>query len=145
MIISTVRKLLYDHGDHPVFELEAGALKGLRHRTIIDRQTGASELALWQEEHLPDFCVPPHRHDCEEIITVLDGAIHASIGEERYTVAAGQSILIPAWIDHGFTVCSNQPVRLLAIFSSGNPRIFKIDGSESIPPWEGGCSDHLEI
>lgn len=137
-------KRFYDHAEAPLCQLDHGPLRGLRHRTVIDRAGGAAALALWQEEHAAGFRVPPHLHDCEEIITVLAGAIEASLGEESFRVGPGQSILIPAGELHGFRVVGETPVRLLALFSSPEPKIFRADGTPSTPPWEGGASDHLE-
>jgi quercetin dioxygenase-like cupin family protein len=136
--------LFYRHADAPLCRVNAGPLAGLRHRTVIDARTGAAQLALWQEEHEAGFHVPPHRHNCEEIISVLAGAIEAEVKGERFRVGPGESFLIPAWEAHGFRVLEGGPVRLLAIFSVSNPKIFRLDGFESSPPWEGGASDHLE-
>ena len=126
-----------------LYGLNEGPLAGLRHRTVIDASTGAAQLALWQEEHLPGFRVPLHRHDCEEIITIIEGGIEAEIDGKVFAMKPGQSILIPAWAAHGFCVTSDYPVRLLAIFGNPDPKIFKLDGEQSFPPWEGGNSDHL--
>lgn len=134
----------FDHEEAPLCILEDGLLAGLRHRTVIDAATGAAELALWQEEHMPGFRVPLHYHDCEEIITVLEGEIEATIGGDRFRVRPGQSILIPARVPHGFRVLGNRAIRVLAIFSSSCPKIFREDGRETTPPWEGGSSDHLQ-
>lgn len=139
-----MKKLFYKHADANICKLDAGMLSGLRHRTVIDSATGAKNLALWQEEHLSGFCVPLHFHDCEEIITVIEGEIEAVIGEETFKIEALESILIPSEIPHGFTVTSSIPVKLLALFSSPSPKIFKLDGSVSSPPWEGGDSNHLK-
>lgn len=135
--------LFYRHEDAPLCSLDEGALKGLRHRTVIDRETGAREMALWQEEHLAGFCVPLHSHDCEEIISILEGRIRAEIASCTFEVGPGESVLIPTGASHGFEVIGNSPVRLFAIFSSADPKIFRADGSESSPPWRGGSSDHL--
>lgn len=137
-------RIHYVHADAPLCSLDEGALAGLRHRTVIDSRTGAAGLALWQEEHLPGFEVPLHFHDCEEIISVLHGWIEARLGAERLCVTAGESILIPARMHHGFRVIGKSPVRLLALFASPNPDIFRTDGARSLPPWEGGESDHLD-
>lgn len=137
-------RLFYRHEEAPLTEVHAGSLAGLRHRTVIDSRTGARGLALWQEEHLPGFKVPLHLHDCEEIITVLEGSILASIGDRSFSLASGESILIPAGEPHGFEVTGSAACRLLAIFASPSPRIFRRDGTPSTPPWEGGASDHLE-
>lgn len=137
-------KRFYDHAQAPLCRLDHGPLTGLRHRTVIDHAGGAAALALWQEEHEAGFEVPLHRHDCEEIITVLEGRIEAGIGDETFAVGPAQSLLIPAGELHGFRVAGDRPVRLLALFSSSDPKIFRADGTPSTPPWEGGASDHLE-
>ena len=137
-------RLFHDHRQAPLSSLDEGPLAGLRHRTVIDLTSGAASLALWQEEHRPGFRVPLHLHDCEEIITVLRGRIEAEIGGRNFGVGPEQSILIPAWRPHGFRVEGEEPVLLLAIFSSSDPGIFRADGSPSIPPWRGGSSAQLE-
>lgn len=136
-------QLRYDHAAAPLCALDHGALVGLRHRTVVDAATGAAESALWQEEHQSGFCVPLHLHDCEEIIAVVEGEIEATVGEQRLAIAANQSVLIPRWVPHGFRVVSDGPVRLHAFFASARPGIFRLDGTRSTPPWEGGASDHL--
>lgn len=137
-------QFLFDHATTAVCVLDAGPLAGLRHRTVIDSRAGASSLALWQEEHEAGFLVPPHLHDCEEIISVIAGSIRARVGTATVDVGPGQSILIPARQLHGFEVTGERSVKLLAIFGSSRPRIFRADGTETIPPWEGGASNHLE-
>lgn len=134
----------YESKEAPLYALDQGPLAGLRHRTVVDAHTGSRELALWQEEHLPGFCVPLHRHDCEEIITLIEGEIETMMNDQTVKVGPGQSILIPTWTAHGFRVISDYPVRLLAIFGKPDPKIFRLDGERSNPPWEGGNSDHLE-
>lgn len=135
---------VFRHAGAPLCRLDDGPLAGLRHRTVLDAAAGTRQLALWQEEHLPGFDVPPHRHDCEEIITVLEGAIEATVEGARHAVHAGESILLPNGCLHGFRVTGNVPVRLLAVFGSPSPGIFRADGTPSTPPWEGGASDHLD-
>jgi quercetin dioxygenase-like cupin family protein len=133
----------FDHGSTPLTTLDSGPLRGLRHRTVIDRAGGSEALALWQEEHASGFRVPPHRHDCEEIIVVIEGSVIATVEEKAFALGPSQSVLIPAWALHGFEVTSGHAIRLLAIFASNDPRIFRPDGVETVPPWAGGASDHL--
>jgi quercetin dioxygenase-like cupin family protein len=137
--------VFYDHGSTKLFSLDEGQLRGLRHRTVIDSSTGSKELALWQEEHEAGFEVPLHWHDCEEIITVLEGRICARLGDATQLVGPLQSILIPAREPHGFRVEGDRPVRLLALFSAAAPKVYRMDGQQSLPPWEGGESGHLSI
>jgi len=135
----------FRHRDAEVCAIDAGRLRGLRHRTVIDGRRGSSALALWHEEHLPGFLVPLHRHDCEEIITVVRGEILAIVGDRHAIVRPDESILIPAGELHGFEVVSAEPVKLVALFASANPRVFRQDGAEAPPPWEGGLADQFDI
>src|SRR5450631_3186211 len=45
---------------------------------------------------------PPHRHDFEESFTVLEGQIEAIFRGEKSTLAAGDTIGIPANAPHQF-------------------------------------------
>jgi len=134
----------YNHKQTDIHSVDDGPLAGLRHKTVIDYRTGANSLALWQEEHLQGFQVPLHHHDCEEIITIITGSVEAVIETEVFNLVKEQSILIPAWKNHGFKVTGESPVKLLAIFSKSDPKIFHADGNQSTPPWEGGSTNHLD-
>ena len=59
----------------------------------------------------PGFEVPPHTHDISEHMTILDGAIHVSDGT---TLAAGDTVVIPANHPYGFTV-GDDGVRFLVV------------------------------
>ena len=131
------------HNEAPICSLDTGALSGLRHRTVLDHRNGSAGLAIWQEEHLPGFATPLHRHDCEETITVLEGAIEAFGENESFQIGPLETFLIPEWTAHGFKVVGERPVLLLAVFNNSDPGVFRMDGSRSNPPWEGGHSDHL--
>lgn len=130
------RSLLIRHADAPLFPVDRGPLQGLRHRTVISGGQGARQLSLWAEEHLPGLSIPMHSHDCEEILSVLQGRILASVGGFHATVGPGESLLVPAGAPHGYEVISEGPVLLLVVFASPRPRLFLEDGVEALPPWE---------
>ena len=58
---------------------------------------------------------PPHRHDFEEMFTVLDGEVEVTFRGERIAARAGETINVPANAPHAFTNASGQPVRLLCM------------------------------
>lgn len=45
---------------------------------------------------------PPHRHDFEEMFTILEGEIEFTFRGEKHTVRAGSTINIPANAPHNF-------------------------------------------
>ena len=76
--------------------------------------------------HIPQGGGPaPHRHDFEEMFTVLEGEIEATFRGEKSTVRAGETINIPANAPHSFTNASEQPARLLCMCTpSGQEEFF---------------------
>lgn len=84
---------------------------------------------------------PPHRHDFEEMFTVLEGEIQVTFRGEKSTARAGETLNIPANAPHSFSNASDQPARLLCVCSpSGQEEFFIAVGvpvdSRTAPPPE---------
>jgi quercetin dioxygenase-like cupin family protein len=58
---------------------------------------------------------PPHRHDFEEMFTVLEGEIQFTFRGEPTIARAGTTLNIPANAPHAFTNASSHPARLLCM------------------------------
>jgi quercetin dioxygenase-like cupin family protein len=68
---------------------------------------------------------PPHRHDFEEMFTVLDGEVELTFRGERMVARAGETVNVPANAPHAFTNASGGPARLLCMCSpSGQEQFF---------------------
>ena len=66
--------------------------------------------------HVPPCGGPgPHRHDFEEMFTLLEGEIEVTFRGEKQVVRAGETVNIPANAPHFFTNASGQTVRLLCM------------------------------
>lgn len=57
---------------------------------------------------------PPHRHDFEEMFTLLEGELEFTFRGETSTVRAGSTVNIPANAPHAFKNASGTPARMLA-------------------------------
>jgi quercetin dioxygenase-like cupin family protein len=69
---------------------------------------------------------PPHRHDFEETLILLEGELEATFRGEKTTVKAGETVTIPANAPHRFHNVSSQPVRMICICSpAGQEKFFK--------------------
>jgi quercetin dioxygenase-like cupin family protein len=91
--------------------------------------------------HVPQGGGPgPHRHDFEEMFTILDGEIEVTFRGEKATVRAGETLNIPANAPHSFTNASDRPARLLCMCSpSGLEEFFMavgvpVDSRTAEPP-----------
>jgi quercetin dioxygenase-like cupin family protein len=60
---------------------------------------------------------PPHRHDFEEMFTLLEGEIEVTFRGARTVVRAGETANIPANAPHHFRNASGKPARLLCMCS----------------------------
>jgi quercetin dioxygenase-like cupin family protein len=58
---------------------------------------------------------PPHRHDFEEMFTVLEGEIEVTFRGAKSVVRAGETANIPANAPHQFRNSSARPARLLCL------------------------------
>ncbi|AGZ38837.1 cupin domain-containing protein [Actinoplanes friuliensis] len=58
---------------------------------------------------------PPHRHDFEEMFTLLEGAVEFTFRGEKHVVRAGQTVNIPANAPHFFHNSFDVPARMLCM------------------------------
>ncbi|WP_020668289.1 cupin domain-containing protein [Amycolatopsis nigrescens] len=58
---------------------------------------------------------PPHRHDFEEMFTILEGQLRFTFRGEDVLVNAGETVNIPANAPHFFRNVSDQPARMLCM------------------------------
>ena len=69
---------------------------------------------------------PPHRHDFEELFTILDGEIELTFRGVSAIARAGETINVPANAPHVFRNVSERPARLLCLCSpAGQDEFFK--------------------
>src|ERR1700761_6148564 len=72
---------------------------------------------------------PPHRHDFEEMFTVLDGEVRVTFRGETMVARAGQTINVPANAPHAFTNAGDAPARLLCMCApAGQEEFFVLVG-----------------
>src|SRR5450755_3735064 len=89
---------------------------------------------------------PPHRHDFEEMFTVLDGEVRVTFRGETLVARAGETINVPANAPHAFTNAADTPSRLLCMCApSGQEEFFTLVGqpvatrTEAPPPLDAGA------
>jgi quercetin dioxygenase-like cupin family protein len=58
---------------------------------------------------------PPHRHDFEEMFTLLEGELEFAFRGRTTTVRAGSTVSVPANAPHAFRNASGAPVHMLCL------------------------------
>jgi len=84
---------------------------------------------------------PPHRHDFEEMFSVLEGEVELTFRGERSVARAGETVNVPANAPHAFRNASGHPVRLLCMCAPSGQEEFFLEvgqtvGSRTEPPPE---------
>ena len=72
-----------------------------------------------------------HRHPrCEEVLYMLQGKIVHSLGNESYTLSAGDTITIPAGVFHDARCISEEDADMIVAYSEGT-RLFELESDVS--------------
>ncbi|MBC8163647.1 MAG: cupin domain-containing protein [Roseiflexaceae bacterium] len=82
---------------------------------------------------------PPHRHDFEEMFTLLEGEIEVTFRGTTSVVRVGETINIPANAPHAFHNASHAPARLLCMCAPSGQEAFFMEigvpvASRTTPP-----------
>jgi quercetin dioxygenase-like cupin family protein len=83
---------------------------------------------------------PPHRHDFEEMFTILDGEVEFTFRGAKLVARAGETLNVPANAPHSFRNASERAARLLCVCApAGQEEFFLavgdlVEGRTSPPP-----------
>jgi quercetin dioxygenase-like cupin family protein len=90
---------------------------GVPRAILVDASLGARSMWVGQLDLAPGATVTTHTHpDTEEAMVIVDGELEAVLGDETVTVGAGDTVLAPAGVKHGFVNRSQSQAALLALF-----------------------------
>ncbi len=92
-------------------------LSGDTYTILLTGEDTAGRYTLIDMHVPPGGGPPPHRHDFEEMFTVLDGEVELTFRGQHSVARAGQTVNVPANAPHAFTNASDRPARLLCICS----------------------------
>jgi quercetin dioxygenase-like cupin family protein len=70
---------------------------------------------------------PPHRHDFEEMFSVLEGEVLLTFRGEQSVARAGETVNVPANAPHAFANASDRPARLLCMCAPAGQEEFFLE------------------
>jgi len=104
-------------------------LVGDTYTILVTGEQSAGKYTLIDMHIPPGGGPPPHRHDFEEMFTVLDGEVQVSFRDQTLTARAGETINVPANAPHSFTNSGDEPSRLLCLCApAGQEEFFRLVG-----------------
>ncbi|MFC5367297.1 cupin domain-containing protein [Salinirubrum litoreum] len=104
------------------------AADGLSKGVLLDETDGAPHFALRRFVLAPGSEVPRHTNEVEHEQYVLDGEYVVGIGDEEYTVSAGDSLLIPAGVVHWYRNDGDEEGAFLCAVPNGDDAIELVEG-----------------
>ena len=82
--------------------------------------TGSETLTVGIVVIEPGKSNPEHYHpNCDETLLLLEGELVHTVGDESYTLAAGDLIHIPAGVRHRATNTGNAPAKMVVSYNTG--------------------------
>jgi mannose-6-phosphate isomerase-like protein (cupin superfamily) len=111
--------------------------RGVETRMLVSAETGALALCIFEQWVAPGAGAPTHSHPVEEVLTVREGEADMWIGDAHVTVLAGQSLLIPARLLHGFRNSGNGTLHVHAVLASPAFEMTPEGAGEPVRRWMG--------
>ena len=104
------------------------AAEGLSKGVLVGEGDGAPNLAIRRFVLEPGAEVPEHTNEVEHEQYVLEGEYVVGIDEQEYTVAAGDSLLIPAGTVHWYRNEGDEQGAFICAVPTGDDDIELVEG-----------------
>jgi mannose-6-phosphate isomerase-like protein (cupin superfamily) len=115
---------------------EQATLPGIEHLTLAGREQGLARLSVWRQSMAPGSATPPHRHDCEEVVLVLEGSGEVHIGGKVLAFGPDSTLVLPPDVPHQIFSTGSVPLITVAAFSATPVGTFLPDGEPLALPWK---------
>ncbi|PSH69544.1 cupin [Phyllobacterium brassicacearum] len=102
---------------------------------LVSTRNGANQLCMFEQWVEPGTGAPTHLHPVEEILTVLSGDADIWLDKEHFMVAAGQSVIIPSGIRHGFRNAGSETLHIHAVLASADFQAWFDDSMSMVRRW----------
>lgn len=115
---------------------EKCSLPGIEHLTLAGAAQGLSRLSVWRQSMAPSCATPPHQHDCEEVVLVVEGSGEVEIGGRRVAFGPDTTLVLPPNVPHQIFNTGSVALVTVAAFSATPVGTFLPDGAALELPWK---------
>jgi quercetin dioxygenase-like cupin family protein len=112
-------------------EFEVGAVRVLGGSSP---SRGSDEVLMYRVVLESGAAMPSHSHDHDEVFQVVAGGLTAVVGAESIEVGEGDTVVVPAGIEHRVFVDGRRRAELVSSMPAGTVMI-RPDGERARPPW----------
>ncbi len=115
---------------------EGAQLPGIEHLTLAGGEQGLSHLSVWRQSMAPGSATPPHQHDCEEVVLVVEGSGELHLDGKVIAFGPDTTLVLPPHRPHQIVNTGDVPLRTLAAFSASPVGTFLPNGAALPLPWK---------
>lgn len=108
---------------------------GVETRMYASAETDAGQLTVFEQWCATGHGAPSHLHAVEEVLRIVAGTADVWVADERQTVTAPASVLIPAGIVHGFRNVGETTLQVLAILAEPVFEAHYIEPERDVRRW----------
>jgi quercetin dioxygenase-like cupin family protein len=113
---------LIRRGDDIEYEA-VGAADGMHKGVLVGEEHGAPNLAIRRFTLDPGASVPRHTNEVEHEQYVLEGRYTVGLGDEEHVVEAGDSLFIPAGVEHWYRNDGDEAGAFICAVPTGDDEI----------------------
>ena len=111
------------------------SMLGTSMRLITPAASTGGQYTMLEQVTPPGWGPPRHVHSREdEIFYILEGSYELHVGDERRTVSAGASAILPRGVPHGFRNIAPTHSRLLCVITPGGLEEYFLAVAKCSPP-----------
>ena len=115
---------VYPSKGQPITQLAPGVAR----LAMLDGARGSESITIAEVTIQPGAKTPVHYHPTEEAMVILEGDLIAVLGGKRFPVTAGDVVVAPPTVTHGYINESDRPGRLYGIHPVNNPVTILVEG-----------------
>jgi quercetin dioxygenase-like cupin family protein len=114
--------------DNPQFDFNGATVTGL-----VSPSRGSTECILFRTNLPPGVALPPHRHDHEDVFTMLAGSATIRIEDESEQLGPNDSVVVPTGALH-LLEAGPEGCTIVVTMLAGT-RFIPEDGTSTVPLW----------
>lgn len=127
-------KRFIESQDVETLQLDWGTIKWLSSPDVTGAETFTMGIVILE----PGKGHERHNHpNSEEVLYILDGEGHQTVGDEERDVSTGDTVYIPAGVEHSTINTAWKPLRVMALYGPPGPEEeLRELAPEILPPGE---------
>ena len=112
--------------------------EGISTKPLVNKAVGSAHLTNGVTTFPPGAALRPHIHNCDESVTLIEGAGVVEIDGKRFAIRPFDTTFVPAGVAHRFLNTGDRPMRILWNYTSVEVTRTFVDTGETVTHMTAG-------